>query len=188
MAVRAAPGSDVPSLVARITRASPPVGIPTRVVAIDGHGGAGKSTLAARLAAALDGAPVVHTDDFASWDQPVEWWPRLEEQVLRPLAAGRAARYQRYDWDLEQLADWIDLPVADVVLLEGVSASRREFTGYLALAIWVDTPRDLCLTRGLARDGAHQRDLWRGWMDAEDAVFAHDQPRDRADVIVPGDA
>ena len=37
-----------------------------RLVAVDGYGGAGKSTFAARLAAALGGAAVVHTDDFAT--------------------------------------------------------------------------------------------------------------------------
>ena len=36
-----------------------------RLVAVDGYGGAGKSTFADRLAAALGGAAVVHTDDFA---------------------------------------------------------------------------------------------------------------------------
>ena len=178
---------DPSELVARIESASPPRGMVTRVVAIDGHGGAGKTTLAARLADAL-GAPVVHTDDFASWDEPVNWWPRLLEQVLRPLSEARPARYQRYDWDDERLAEWIDLPAADVVILEGVSASRREFASYLALAIWVDTPRETCLARGLARDGAHHRELWEGWMASEDEFFARDRPQERANVLVRGDS
>jgi cytidylate kinase len=37
-----------------------------RVVAIDGPGGAGKSTLAAQVAVVLH-AQVVCTDDFATW-------------------------------------------------------------------------------------------------------------------------
>jgi len=65
-----------------------------RIVAIDGPGGAGKSTLAARVAGALD-AQVVRTDDFASWDEPFEWWPRLIKQVLAPLVRIRQA-----------IADW----------------------------------------------------------------------------------
>jgi uridine kinase len=176
---------DPSALAARIEAAVPPRGMVTRVVAIDGHGGAGKTTLAARLAEAL-GAPVVHTDDFASWDEPVNWWPRLLEQVLRPLSEARPARYQRYDWDDERLAEWIDLPAADVVILEGVSASRREFAPYLAFTIWVDTLRELCLERGLARDGAHQRELWEGWMASEDEFFARDRPWERAGVTVAG--
>jgi hypothetical protein len=60
-------------------------------VAIDGRGGSGKSTLAARISA-RGGAFIVHTDDFASWENPVDWWPRLVEQVLRPLAGGEIPR------------------------------------------------------------------------------------------------
>jgi len=36
----------------------------TTLIAIDGPGGSGKTTLAAVVAGLLDGAPVVHGDDF----------------------------------------------------------------------------------------------------------------------------
>ncbi|MBT7203398.1 MAG: hypothetical protein HN867_07910, partial [Deltaproteobacteria bacterium] len=57
----------------------------SRIVAIDGCGGAGKSTLATKLAVLLDDCPVIHTDDFASWDHPLDWYPRMIAQVLEPL-------------------------------------------------------------------------------------------------------
>lgn len=41
-----------------------PSGSPVKVVAVDGHGGAGKSTLALELSEML-GAEIIHTDDFA---------------------------------------------------------------------------------------------------------------------------
>src|SRR5881392_1696117 len=63
---------------------SPPRGMQTRIVAIDGLGGAGKSSLTAHVSAALGGAQIVHTDDFASWGDPTEWWPQLIERVLIP--------------------------------------------------------------------------------------------------------
>jgi Tfp pilus assembly pilus retraction ATPase PilT len=46
---------------------------PVRLVAVDGPGGSGKSTFAACLSAAANNAPIVHTDDFASWDNPINW-------------------------------------------------------------------------------------------------------------------
>ena len=58
----------------------------TRIVAIDGHGGAGKSTLAEELAGELGSAQIVHTDDFASWGFPLDWWPRLLDEVLEPVS------------------------------------------------------------------------------------------------------
>ena len=82
-------------LVLRAAReAQAPDGVGTRIIAIDGLGGAGKSTLAAWLAEELRATAVIHTDDFASWDNPIDWWPVLIEQVLEPLAAGTAARFQ----------------------------------------------------------------------------------------------
>lgn len=89
------------SELAELIRARPE---PVRLVAIDGPGGAGKSTFASLLAHELGGAPVVHTDDFATAENPINWWPRLREQVIEPLATGGAARYQRDGADV--LADW----------------------------------------------------------------------------------
>jgi uridine kinase len=159
-----------------------------RVVAIDGHGGAGKTTLAARLATALDNAPVVHTDDFASWDDPLDWWPRLISQVLQPLSEGRSACYQRYDWVTRRLADWVDLPSASYLVLEGVSASRLSFRPYVTFAIWVDARRETCLARGLERDGEGMHQQWLEWMAAEDRYVASEYPDRRADLVVSGES
>jgi hypothetical protein len=82
----------------RIRAAQPPVGMRTSIIAVDGFGGAGKTTLATDLAAQL-GAQVVHTDDFASWEEPLAWWPRLRDQVLVPISMNQSGRFQRYDWD-----------------------------------------------------------------------------------------
>ncbi|WP_449064339.1 hypothetical protein [Planomonospora algeriensis] len=38
----------------------------------------------------------------------------------------------------------------------------------------------------LARDGAHLEPQWRTWMRAEDAWFAADRTRERADLLVDG--
>jgi hypothetical protein len=97
----------------------------TRIVAIDGPGGAGKSSLAAYIARELD-APIIHTDDFASWENPVNWWPELIEKVLKPLAAGRPACYMPTSWGGPERKQVVVEP-AEFVLLEGVTASRDAF-------------------------------------------------------------
>lgn len=33
------------------------------------------------------------------------------DQVLRPLASGRAPRYRRFDWDRTAYADWREVPL-----------------------------------------------------------------------------
>ncbi len=159
---------------------------PVRLVAIDGPGGAGKSTFAARLARHAGDAPVVHTDDFASWDEPLEWWPRLLAQVIAPLSAGDEGYFQRYDWDERRLADWVVVPRRPIVIIEGVSSGRDEWSGHLACTVFVATSEQCRLQRGLDRDGEHMREQWHSWIAAEDRHFADDAVLDRAALIVDG--
>lgn len=156
----------------------------TRVVAVDGSGGAGKSSLAAYLARELD-APIVHTDDFASWEKPVDWWPELIERVLAPLAEGTSARYIPTSWGGPE-RDEVVIEPTDFVLLEGVSASRAAFRPYLAYSIWIETPRELRLRRGLHRDGEDARADWERWMAEEDAYIEREHPAEGADLVLPG--
>ncbi len=158
----------------------------TRVIAVDGLGGAGKSTLAARLSQALGSVAIVHTDDFASWTDSLDWWPRLIQQVLVPLSKGLPARFQRYDWEQRTLVECLEVQPDSNVIIEGVSASRDAFQPYLAFSIWVETPREERLKRGRERDGQAARSQWLAWMATEDAYVACERPESRADLVVSG--
>jgi uridine kinase len=173
------------ALLDAVSACKAPAGVKTRMIAIDGLGGAGKSTLADWLASRLD-ARVIHTDDFASWEDPDDWWPRLIELALEPLAAGRPARYEPTRWGGDAREPIVIEP-SGTVIVEGVTASRPAFRPYLAYSIWVETPRDLRLHRGLERDGRSARAAWTRWMEAEDRYVIDERPAERADVVVPGD-
>jgi uridine kinase len=162
-----------------------PTDVRTRIVAVDGLGGAGKSSLARWLAPRLDGV-IVATDDFASWDDPIDWWPRLLEVVLEPLAAGEPASYRPTSWDgIER--EPLRIEPCGTVILEGVTSSRQAFRPYLAYSIWVETPRELRLGRGLDRDGADAVHQWALWMEVEDGYIEKERPAERADFILGGD-
>jgi uridine kinase len=171
-------------VVEAIRSSRAPAGMTTRVVAVDGPGGAGKSTLAAWLAQELD-AQIVHTDEFAGWENPVDWWPALIEQVLVPLAAGRPARYTPTSWGGPE-KEAVMVEPADFVVLEGVTASREAFRPYLTYSIWIETPRELRLRRGLDRDGEDARADWDRWMAEEDAYVEREQPAKHVDCVLPG--
>lgn len=185
------PASDLGELLAKIVAEvasrSPPLGVATRIVAIDGHGGAGKSTLAEHVALALDGAAIIHTDDFASWENPVDWWPRLIEVVLKPLARSEAVRFKRSQWQPGQDRGWAEIRPASDVVLEGVSASREAFHPWLTYSIWVEAPPELRLARGLARDGEPSRTQWEEWMQAEEEYKRRERADERADLVLRGD-
>lgn len=155
-----------------------------RVVAVDGHAGAGKTTLAASLAAELGGAPVVHMDDLATHREPFGWTTRLAEQVLAPLARGERAVHATYDWTERRFRGTREIRPAPVVLLEGVGTGRAAVRPHLSLLLWLEVEPATARRRGLARDGEELAHFWTGWTRAEDAHFAADPSRPYADLLV----
>lgn len=172
------------------------------LVAIDGPGGAGKSTLARLLKEQLKTlgwlVAVVKHDDFylpshqrANQQRGVIGcdfdWERLRDQVLTPIREGRSAHYQRYDWETDVLAEWRTISASDVVLVEGVYTMRRELVNLYDLKIWVECPKAIRLARGIARDGEKARTIWKqDWMPKEDDYVKTHLPHERANLSING--
>jgi uridine kinase len=167
----------------------------TRVLAVDGHSGTGKTTLAGELKSALDHAPgrpadvpVVHLDSiYPGWDGLAESIPRLLEWVLEPLAAGRPPRYRRYDWVRNEYAEWVDVrvdPHDPVLIIEGAGAGSLPCAPYLSLLVWLEAPAALRYERAITRDGDGYRPHWQRWADQERRHFAVHDPRARADLCL----
>lgn len=158
------------------------------LVGIGGHGGAGKSTLAARLVDRLPGAQVVPTDAF--WNGRQFDLPRLRAGVVDELLAGRSADYPPWNWAGDAAGTATTTVTAEgVVIIEGVCALHEMFRYDLAVRVWVDAPADVRLARGVARDGERSRGTWLNvWMPNEDAYVARDRPVECAHLIVDGTA
>jgi hypothetical protein len=175
-------------LAARVLARPPRLG-PVRLVTVDGPAGAGKTTFADRLVAALgDAATVVHMDDlYAGWHDIEGCWPRVEEWLLAPLRAGRPARVRHYDWHEGRFVEQEhEVPPRPVLVLEGVGSGRRAVAAETTLAVWVDAPPDLRLARGVERDGEELRGEWLRWQAEEAAHFAREGTRGRAELVVDG--
>ncbi|WP_160723775.1 uridine kinase family protein [Bacillus sp. USDA818B3_A] len=170
----------------------------TLLIGIDGCGGAGKSTLAKVLSEKWPNVTVVHMDDFyfpskqkinkPPAQKPIGAdcdWKRVLAQVIEPISKGKQARYQRYDWNTDQLAEWHDVPAGEIVIIEGVYSTRMELANYYDFTIWIDCLRETRLDRGLARDGEEARDMWENnWMIAEDYYLEKHRPQDRANLVI----
>lgn len=166
-----------------------------RVLAVDGRGGAGKSTLAGRLAACLPDAAVVSTDDIAWNHSMFDWSDALVDGVLRPYRDGAAVAYRPPGWERSGREGAVR--IADTVrflIVEGVGASRTEVTDWLDAACWVQSDFAEAERVGIARDIASGVNgdaeqtvaFWHTWMAEELPFFAHDRPWERADLLLAG--
>lgn len=168
--------------------------LPIFLIAIDGHGGSGKSTLALLLSQKLN-AEVVHTDDFASWDNPLNWYLALIEQVFKPIQKGaKLLNYPRSRWwEGHNPESVVNQPVTHLMILEGVSALRDEFRPYINYGIFVDTPKEVCLKRGFERDRGQDgkpdeeiKKMWEQWYRNEEIYMQQATPKAFADLVIDG--
>jgi uridine kinase len=180
------------------------------VVAIDGYGASGKSTLTGRLSVAT-GASLVHTDDFfvpasrqglgrrpAASGVAAAPGPeagralgsfydlaRLRLEALVPLRAGRSARFRPFDWGSGTLsAGETRVAPNDLVLLEGVYSSAPELEDLVDHAVYVATPEPERLRR--LRGSVAPEDWDDEWLQAERSYFEGTRPQHTFDLVVPG--
>lgn len=182
--------SSPAEVAARVLKAPACLGT-VRLVAVDGPSGSGKSTFADALIACLraDGVvtALVRTDDFATWDEPVQWWPRLVEGVIEPLRRGEPGGYRRVEWPGGRpvLGAQVAVDVPEVLVLEGVSAARRSLGPLVSLTIWVEQADAVRrLEQAVARDGPASRPHLVRWQEFERGWFAADGAERRADVCI----
>jgi uridine kinase len=168
---------------ATVLAASPRAGR-TRVAAVDGRSGAGKTRLADELSAGL-GAPVVSLEDlYGGWDGLERGIELLVAEVLEPLAAGRAARVRRYDWTAREWAEPAVLEPPEVLIVEGVGAGARRAAAFESLLVWLDAPAAVRKRRALDRDGDTFAPHWDQWAAQEDAMLARERTPERADLVL----
>lgn len=167
------------------------------VVAISGHGGAGKSTLALRLGAdlGLTEDQVVPTDCFyATTCAPdAGLWEQHDWALIEALVRGAASRPERLRFDYRWWTGETgveDHPMPPVLIVEGIRLLGEHTRDWWDLTVWVDLDPDAAGLRAQARNAAQGDDraeleLWdtkwipEGW-DYERLA----RPRERADLVV----
>ena len=176
-------------LLSHALTATPPPGAP-RVIAVDGPSGAGKTTFAEQVAdelAARAGVrpQVVHMDDiFPGWDGLADAVDLVAGQVLEPLSRAEGGRFRRWDWLAGERAEWLEVPLADWVVLEGVGCGSRRCRPHLAALAWIEADRDVRMARGMERDGEAFRPHWERWALQEQQLFTTEDTRNHAGVIL----
>jgi len=172
--------------VVRLAWSRAPAAGRTRVVAIDGRSGSGKTSLAAKLSDALS-APVVALEClYGGWDGLERGIDMLVSEVLEPVAAGRAALVPRYDWVAAAWDTPWTLEPPEVLIVEGVGAGARRAAGYQSVLVWTEAAASVRKKRALDRDGETFQPYWDQWAAQEDAMLARERTPQRADIVIDG--
>lgn len=173
-------------------------GVVPVLVAIDGAGGAGKSTLARQILEKCGDASIIEMDDFyrpeevsvrRAWTPQEGYdnffdWQRFQDQVLKPIQNGRPATFQVYNWMANKLDGWKTLPTNSVIIVEGVYALRPVFRSSYHISLFIETPKEVCLRRLRARTDAEEDiQMWRA---AEEWYFTNIKPQKICDLVISG--
>ena len=161
------------------------------LIAVDGVGGAGKTTQAEILKKKLAKSAIVHLDDFYAPAFHATDLLRLKNQVLSPLKNQRAAKYQVYEWKTDSFSDWHTLRPEGILILKGVYSLDRSVRDFFDLKRWIDFPPEPGLARGVARDnkrdGVDHSDQWKNiWMPLEEKHRKEQKLDQCADYVLNG--
>ncbi len=160
-----------------------------RIVAIDGRGGAGKSTLVQQLAAAVPKSAVVHTDDVAWHHAYFDWAGVLAKHVLQPLRRGEAVDFRPPPWVARGRPGSIAVPAGmQTVWVEGTGVVRRELADLLDASVWVQVDRAEAERRLLERDGdaPEQQQHVEAWLLEEHPFLMRERPWEHATLVLAG--
>ncbi len=168
------------------------------LIAIDGGGGAGKTTFSNALQKAMPSSHIVRIDDFYRPEQlrvPLEStksinpnfdWNRLQASIFDAVRENKAISYQRYDHSTGVLSnEVIQVPDSVPIIIEGVWSMQEAFLDFYHYRIWLEAPADIRLERGVKRDGEDFRETWElEWIPIDDYYRQTYKPYLKADCVI----
>jgi uridine kinase len=173
-------------------KAQPPKNGKFYTIAVDGRGGSGKSTLTKYIAELLPEFIVLNGDDyFEPTDGQVSWGifndERFINDVIKPISKSNKFVYKPYDWHSYPHISERTIEVSEGLCLERCYSFLFELDW--DLKIWVDTPKEECLSRGLKRESMPRERVliaWKEWQTNEDDYISDYNPSTKADIILSG--
>ncbi len=166
------------------------------MIAIDGRGASGKSALAEFLVQELEAFTIINGDDFFEpHSNEITWGEfnekRFRDEVLLPVTTGlREFAIRPFDFPEGELGQPKQMIIDQGVIIERCYSFELPIDW--DIRIWVETPMEICLERGLQREGAkvlgkRATAAWsQVWQPQESRYIAEKSPMQIADFVVDG--
>ncbi len=168
----------------------------TKLIAIDGRGGSGKSSLAKLLLEASPDFQLLSVDAFPclptehpfdpSGTQTHINWKRLLDEALLPLIHGEDANFIRTPWWRGQaIGPSETVRAGGTVIVEGCYSLLRHLRDRYDLTIWVECQVETAIENAIKRDGEEIRKIWTDvYAKNEELYIQNHRPIDTADVLL----
>jgi uridine kinase len=159
------------------------------IIAIDGPAGAGKTTLANHLSAALSlkyKCAILHMDDlYNGWDCAFDH--HLTDALLGACKAHQKSQrisLSRYNWSRGEFDPAEEIPQAELLILEGVGSMQSAVRPFLSASIWIDIEAHAGLARVLIRDGEGISQQMQKWLISQEQHFQENDSQNAADFVL----
>jgi len=169
----------------------------TKLVAIDGRGGSGKSSLAAQLMSIDHSLKLLPVDHFPCRSDEYPLHPtgvqtRVSEarllKALLPLIENDAGAYRRSWWHIDRVGPLTRVEPGGTVLVEGCYSLLPSLRSLYDFSIWVECEYEQALAQAVARDekvGESDRVRWElGHAPSQERYIETHRPSEFADMVI----
>jgi uridine kinase len=160
----------------------------TLVISIDGHAGAGKTTLAQNIEEEFDGVEIIHMDDlYRGW--LLTLGPTLTRElqsIIEQLNEEGVITYSKFDWYKNAIGEDVTIEVPNILVLEGVGSGQGSIAERVDIKVWIDLPAHEGMERVLARDGEINKSEMELFLLDQEAHFTAELTQERSDFQIPG--
>ena len=161
----------------------------SHLIAIDGHAGAGKTTLAQELFLALGvthGVEIIHLDEvYAGWENGLgKSLTHTLMKLVDDLSSARSSDLPIFNWT-DRVFDSVKvISPCELIIIEGVGSAQEIVRKFATATIWLDIDPPIGLQRVLDRDGNSIHEQMLQWQQDEEELFLRDRTREKADFIL----
>ena len=168
----------------------------TKLIAVDGLGGSGKSTFVKMVVAINPKIKVLELDHFPCLPEENPYHSagaqtrvnldRFKKEAIIPLTLGNQAIYENtFWWPTKEKPKKYEIAPGGVVIVEGCYSYHSELREFYDLSIWISCHKEKALKRAIARDGKQGIEIWQKAHAPNERNYALLQrPMDYVDLIV----
>jgi uridine kinase len=172
----------------------------TKLIAIDGLGGSGKSSFAKSLLTLDPELNILELDHFPCLPKENPYHPlgaqtrvnleRFQREALLPLVNGQPAVYKNsFWWPTHEKPKTYTVPANGTVLVEGCYSFHLELRAFYDYSIWIECPAEEALKRAITRDGEDGANIWQQVHAPNERNYARVQkPMDSVDLVILKDS